>query len=142
MTIARLGLVAALALAAVACAPPQTRIASEVTWSRADPVAMAVAPGDIVRIEATRPIDVTSVLCGPQGEADVTTVLAPKDGLVYLRPALGTTALGLALTILAVLGANVARGETLLVGRTIFISLENIDWRTLANSATGRFWTW
>lgn len=95
MTIARLGLVAALALAAVACAPPQTRIASEVTWSRADPVAMAVAPGDIVRIEATRPIDVTSVLCGPQGEADVTTVLAPKDGLVYLRPALGTTALRL-----------------------------------------------
>ena len=95
MTGARSALVAALALAAVACAPPKTRVASEVTWSRAEPRELAVAPGDIVRIESARPIDVTSVLRGAQGEADVTTTIAPKDGLVFLRPALGTVALRL-----------------------------------------------
>src|SRR5829696_4327926 len=33
----------------------------------------------------------------------------------------------------------IERGETLRVGRTTFISLENIDCRTVASSATGRF---
>jgi hypothetical protein len=52
-------------------------------------------PGDVIRIEASGPLKVTSVLRGPSGEADVTQTMTPKDGVILFRPSLGTAALRL-----------------------------------------------
>src|SRR5438067_262388 len=66
---------ALLALTAVGCAKPGTHVSSEVVWARVDADAFPVSPGDIVRIEASGPVQVTSVI----GSADVIETVTPKD---------------------------------------------------------------
>lgn len=78
-----------------ACTPLRIPVSSELLWTRADETEVAVMPGDVVRIEASGPLEVTSVLRGPAGEADVTQTMTPKDGIIFLRPSLGTAALRL-----------------------------------------------
>ena len=93
MTMRRAWLVALLALGA--CTPLRIPVSSELVWTRADETEVLVMPGDVVRIQASGPLKVTSVLRGPQGEADVTQTMTPKDGVILLRPSLGTAALRL-----------------------------------------------
>lgn len=87
------GLVAALALSA--CTPLRIPVSSELAWTRADETEVVVMPGDVVRIAAAGPLKVTSVFKSPSGEAAVTETMTPKDGVILVRPALGTTALRL-----------------------------------------------
>ena len=61
----------AAGLALTACAQVRIPVSSELVWTRADETEVLVMPGDVVRIEASGPVKVTSVLRGPTGEADV-----------------------------------------------------------------------
>ncbi len=97
-----------LGLTATACATPRLRVSSELSWTRAQSTQSApmpesvaatdeysVAAGDVLRVESKSPLRVVSLFRSFQGEAEVASTMTPKDGVILLRPDVGTSALRL-----------------------------------------------